>query len=49
VTGVPGQHRVILGPLPGGLNAPMGIAVAGPQGTLAVSSQNLVLKVVAGR
>jgi sugar lactone lactonase YvrE len=49
VAGVAGQHQVILGPLVGGLNAPIGITVVGPQGTLAVTSQNLVLKVVAGR
>jgi sugar lactone lactonase YvrE len=49
VGGVPAQHGIVLGPLPGGLNAPAGITVAGPQGTLAVTTQNLVLKVVAGR
>jgi sugar lactone lactonase YvrE len=49
VGGVAAQHGVVLGPLPGGLNLPVGITVAGPQGTLAVTTQNLVLKVVAGR
>jgi sugar lactone lactonase YvrE len=49
VGGVPAQHGVVLGPLPGGLKAPAGITLAGPQGTLAVTTQNLVLKVVAGR
>ncbi|HEX9171031.1 MAG TPA: hypothetical protein VF861_00050 [Telluria sp.] len=48
VAGVSGQHQVVLGPLPGGLNAPIGITVAGPQGTLAVTTANQVLKVVAG-
>jgi sugar lactone lactonase YvrE len=49
VGGGAAQHGVVLGPLPGGLNLPVGITVAGPQGTLAVTTQNLVLKVVAGR
>lgn len=45
VIGVPGNQNNVLGPLPGGLNAPRGIAVFGA-GALAVSAQNLVLKVV---
>jgi sugar lactone lactonase YvrE len=45
VIGVPGQQNNVLGPLPGGLNAPRGIAALGA-GVLAVTSQNLVLKLV---
>lgn len=45
VVGVPGNQANVLGPLPGGLNAPRGIAPFG-DGALAVTTQNLVLKVV---
>ena len=45
VIGLPGSQNNVLGPLPGGLNAPRGIAALGT-GTLAVTSQNLVLKLV---
>lgn len=45
VIGVAGSQNNVLGPLPGGLGAPRGIAVLGA-GTLAATSQNLVLKLV---
>ncbi|MFC5509796.1 DUF6923 family protein [Massilia jejuensis] len=45
VIGVPGSQNNVLGPLPGGLNMPRGIAVLGID-ALAVTSQNLVLKLV---
>jgi sugar lactone lactonase YvrE len=45
VVGVPGSQNNVLGPLPGGLNAPRGIAALSA-GTLAVTSQNLLLKLV---
>jgi DNA-binding beta-propeller fold protein YncE len=45
VAGVPGSQNNVLGPLPGGLNAPRGIAALSA-GTLAVTAQNLLLKVV---
>lgn len=45
VVGVPGHQNNVLGPLPGGLNAPRGIA-AMSAGVLAVTSQNLLLKLV---
>lgn len=45
VIGVPGNQNNVLGPLPGGLNMPRGIAVFGA-GALAVTAQNLVLKAV---
>jgi len=45
VVGVPGSQNNVLGPLPGGLNAPRGIAALGA-GTLAVTTQNLLLKLV---
>lgn len=45
VIGVAGSQNNVLGPLPGGLNAPRSIAVLAA-GTLAATSQNLVLKLV---
>jgi len=45
VIGVAGSQNNVLGPLPRGLNAPRGIAAFGA-GALAVTSQNLVLKLV---
>ena len=45
VIGVAGNQNNVLGPLPGGLNTPRGIAVFGA-GALAVTAQNLVLKTV---
>ena len=45
VAGVPGSQANVLGPLPGGLNAPRGLAAFGA-GALALTSQHLVLKVV---
>lgn len=45
IVGVPGTQNNVLGPLPGGLNTPRGIAVLGAD-ALAVTSQNLVLKLV---
>jgi hypothetical protein len=45
VIGVAGNQNNVLGPLPGGLNAPRGIAVLGA-GTLAATTQHLVLRLV---
>ncbi|MDB5748251.1 MAG: hypothetical protein JWP72_3099 [Massilia sp.] len=45
VIGVAGSQNNVLGPLPGGLNAPRGIAVLGA-GTLVATTQHLVLKLV---
>jgi sugar lactone lactonase YvrE len=45
IVGVPGARNNVLGPLPGGLNAPRGIAILGAD-ALAVTAQNLVLKLV---
>jgi len=45
VIGVAGSQNNVLAPLPGGLNAPRGIAVFGA-GALAATTQNLVLKLV---
>lgn len=45
VAGVPGGNAVVLGPLPGGLAAPTGLAISG-SGNVAVASDNLVLKLV---
>ena len=45
VIGVAGTQNNVLGPLPGGLNAPRGIAVLGA-GTLVATTRHLVLKLV---
>jgi sugar lactone lactonase YvrE len=45
VAGVPGSQNNVLGPLPGGLNSPRGIAALSA-GKLAVTAHNLLLKVV---
>ncbi len=45
VVGTPGTQNVVLGPLPGSLNAPRGITVLAA-GSLAATSQNMVLKLV---
>jgi sugar lactone lactonase YvrE len=45
VAGMPGQKGVVLGPLPGGLDSPLGIGLVG-NGTIAVTASNLILKVV---
>jgi len=42
---VPGSQNNVLGPLPGGLNSPRGIAALSA-GKLAVTAHNLLLKVV---
>ncbi|WP_305822402.1 NHL domain-containing protein [Massilia brevitalea] len=48
VAGTPGTRNVVLGPLPGSLNAPRGITVLAA-GSLAATSQNMVLKLVPAR
>ena len=48
VAGVAGTQNVVLGPLPGSLNTPRGITVLA-EGTLATTSQNMVLRVVPAR
>ena len=45
VIGVAGTRNVVLGPLPGSLNAPRGITVLAA-GSLAATSQNMVLRLV---
>ena len=45
VIGVAGAQNVVLGPLPGSLNAPRGITVLAA-GSLAATSQNMVLRLV---
>jgi sugar lactone lactonase YvrE len=45
VAGVAGSQGIVLGPLPGGLDHPMGIGIM-DNGTLAVTSNNLILKLV---
>lgn len=48
VAGVAGTQDVVLGPLPGSLNTPRGITVLA-EGSLAATSQNMVLRVVPAR
>jgi sugar lactone lactonase YvrE len=43
VAGVPQQHGVIMGPLPGGLSSPLGVAMEDDK-TVALTSANLVLR-----
>jgi streptogramin lyase len=45
VAGLPQQKGIVLGPLPGGLDAPVGVAVYDAD-SVAVTSRNLVLKLV---
>jgi sugar lactone lactonase YvrE len=45
VAGVPQQHQIILGPLPGGLDAPLGVAMENDQ-SVALTSHNLVLRLL---
>jgi hypothetical protein len=48
VAGVAGSHGIVLGPLPGGLDNPIGIGVM-DNGSLAVTANNLILKLVPAR
>jgi sugar lactone lactonase YvrE len=48
VAGVAGSHGIVLGPLPGGLDSPLGIGIM-DNGTIAVTANNLILKVVPAR
>lgn len=48
VAGTAGRKGVVLGPLPGGLDDPLGIGLVG-NGTIAVTANNLILKVVQPR
>jgi sugar lactone lactonase YvrE len=48
VAGMPGRKGIVLGPLPGGLDSPLGIGLVG-NGTIAVTASNLILKVVQPR
>jgi len=46
VAGVAGQNGIVLGALPGGLDRPIGVALA-PDGSLALTTHNLVVKLLA--
>jgi DNA-binding beta-propeller fold protein YncE len=48
VAGVAGRKGIVLGPLPGGLDNPLGIGLMN-NGTIAVTANNLVLKMVQPR
>jgi sugar lactone lactonase YvrE len=45
VAGVPQQHGVVLGPLPGGLDSPIGVTMES-DASVALTSRNLVLRLV---
>jgi sugar lactone lactonase YvrE len=45
VAGVPGSQGIVLGPLPGGLDRPAGVARA-PDGSFALTTHNLVVKLL---
>jgi sugar lactone lactonase YvrE len=48
VAGVPGHQGIVLGPLPGGLDRPVGVARA-PDGSFALTTHNLVVKLLAAK
>jgi sugar lactone lactonase YvrE len=48
VAGVTGKQGIVLGPLPGGLDHPVGIARA-PDGSFPLTSHNLVVKLLAAK
>jgi sugar lactone lactonase YvrE len=45
VAGVPQQHGIVMGPLPGGLSSPLGIAMENDK-SVALTSANLVLRLL---
>jgi sugar lactone lactonase YvrE len=45
VAGVPGHAGVVLGPLPGGLDRPIGVALA-PDRSIALTTHNLIVKLL---
>jgi DNA-binding beta-propeller fold protein YncE len=45
VAGVPGHAGVVLGPLPGGLDRPIGVALA-PDRSIALTTHNIVVKLL---
>jgi sugar lactone lactonase YvrE len=45
VAGVPGHASVVLGPLPGGLDRPIGVALA-PDRSIALTTHNIVVKLL---
>jgi DNA-binding beta-propeller fold protein YncE len=45
VAGVPQQHGIVLGPLPGGLDSPIGVTMES-DASVALTSHNLVLRLV---
>jgi sugar lactone lactonase YvrE len=48
VAGVAGSQGIVLGPLPGGLDRPVGIARA-PDGSFPLTTHNLVVKLLAAK
>jgi sugar lactone lactonase YvrE len=46
VAGVAQQHGIVLGPLPGGLDGPLGVAMEAGEGAVAITSRNLVLQLL---
>lgn len=48
VAGVAGRNGIVLGALPGGLDQPIGVALA-PDGSVAVTTHNVVVKLLAAK
>jgi hypothetical protein len=48
VAGVAGRNGIVLGALPGGLDKPIGVTLA-PDGSLAVTTHNIVVKLLAAK
>jgi len=46
VAGVAQQHGIVLGPLPGGLDSPIGVTMENGDASVALTSHNLVLRLV---
>jgi DNA-binding beta-propeller fold protein YncE len=48
IAGVAGRQRIVLGPLPGGLDHPIGVTLA-PDGSVALTTHNLVVKLLVAK
>ena len=48
VAGIAGKQGIVLGPLPGGLDKPAGVARA-PDGSFALTTHNIVVKLLAAK
>jgi sugar lactone lactonase YvrE len=48
IAGVAGRQGIVLGPLPGGLDHPIGVTLA-PDGSVALTTHNLIVKLLAAK